>query len=36
MIRKFNTKLLFTEADSYVINFMKKIHTKNVQEQRTI
>ena len=28
MIRKFNTRLLFTDTDSYVINFMKKIHIK--------
>ena len=28
MIRKFNTRLLFTDTDSYVINFMKKIDIK--------
>ena len=35
MIRRFNTRLLFTDT-VYVMNFMKKSHTKNVQVQRTI
>ena len=37
MIKKFNTKLLFTDTHTvYVMNFMKKIHIKNVQVQRII
>ena len=28
IVKKFNTKLLFTDADSLCYNFMKKIHTK--------
>ena len=36
MIRKFNNRLLFTDTDVYFMSFMKKIHIKNVQVQRTI
>ena len=36
MIRKFNTKLLFTDTDSLCYEIYEKIHVKNVQIQRTI
>ena len=36
MIRKFNTKLLFTDTDSFFSEIYGKNHIKNVQVQRTI
>ena len=34
MIRKFNTRLLFTDTDSYVINFMKKNQYKKMYKYK--